>query len=256
MRKAIYAYWLLLCYAVSHTSCHSRIIPQQSAVNKEVTDSHGNPKLLGPCTKERLQEAPYDTWFVKNYQAYTVDSGTADQLKTALAGKQFRIFMGTWCGDSKREVPRIFKILDYCRIPANSVQLIMVDNADSTYKQSPGHEEKGLDIFRVPDLLVYDRGQERGRIVESPVQSLEKDLLTLATGQPYTPNYKGVDFLIHQFRTRQTGEIQKELPLLAAQIKPLLGYSSELNSYAHVMQVAGETEKAAITRQLNALIFQ
>ncbi len=26
--------------------------------------------------------------------------------------------MGTWCGDSRREVPRMYKILDYCQVKA------------------------------------------------------------------------------------------------------------------------------------------
>jgi hypothetical protein len=251
MNKTIFSYILILSYALSHTSCHSRIVPQHS----ETTDTHGKPELLGVWTKERLQQAPYDSWFVKNYKDYVVDSATADLLKPALAGKKLKIFMGTWCGDSQREVPRIFKILDYCGIKASSVQLILVSNADSTIKQSPGHEEKGLDIFRVPDLIVYDQGNESGRIVESPVNSLEKDLLVITGGQAYTPNYKGAAFMIHLFRTEKIDQIQGELPAIAGQVRPLVTSAGELKSYAHVMQMGGEKDKAEIALKVNALIF-
>jgi len=256
---------LLSCAAGLLSSCHSKIAPQsvsarettaqRSTLNLETTDTHGNPELLGHCTRERLQQAPYNAWFVKNYKDYTIDSATANQLKPLLAGKQFMIFMGTWCGDSQREVPRLFKIFDYCGLDASALKLIMVSNADSTYKQSPGHEEHGRDIFRVPDLLLLQNGQELGRIVESPVNSLEKDLLALAAGQTYSPNYKGADFLIHLFRQESKDQIESRLPAIAQQIRPLLSSPAELKPYARVMQTAGEKDKAEIALKLNNLIF-
>jgi hypothetical protein len=246
---------LLLSAAVIYTSCHPKLTPQQSRLNMEVKDDKGYLNLLGTCTKDRLQQAPFDSWFVKEYNSYVVDTPIADQLRTTLKGRKFRIFMGTWCGDSQLQVPRIFKILDYCGVQSSSVRLVMVSEADSTYKQSPGHEEKGLNIFRVPDLLVYHHGRESGRIVESPVQSLEKDLLDIATGQPYTPKYKGAAFLIRLFRERKTQDIANDLPAIAGQIKPLLKSPGELKSYAHVMNAAGEKEKADIAIKLNTLIF-
>ncbi len=149
-------------------SCNKKIY-----LNRESTDSHGNPMLLGVCTREKLQQKPYGDWFNKNYTDYRIDTAVAEKLRTALSGKSFRIFMGTWCGDSKREVPRICKLFDYCGVSQAQVQFIMVDNHDSVYKQSPGHEERGLNIHRVPDLLVFEHGRELGRIVESPVLQIE-----------------------------------------------------------------------------------
>jgi hypothetical protein len=233
-----------------------------------------------------LEQVPYDGWFVKNYSDYKVDSATADQLRSKLAGKRRHgrlgrrpiirglsdtgyisrnpypdkhirlfIFMGTWCGDSQREVPRIFKILDYCGIDSSVVQLVMVSAADSTYKQSPGHEERGLNIFRVPDLIVLDKEKELGRIVESPVQSLEKDLVAITGGGSYAPHYQGAALLVKVFREEKRAKIEKELPELAARVKPLVKSPSELKSYAHVLKAAGEQQKADITLEINALIF-
>lgn len=129
----------------------------QTTYNLEVKDKNGNLLLLGKSTRERLQQAPYDSWFNTTYNDYLIDSATANQLKSMLKGKRFQIFMGTWCGDSRREVPRIYKLLDYCGIPASQIELINVDYHDSAYKQSPTHEERGLQIHRVPDLLVYEK---------------------------------------------------------------------------------------------------
>jgi hypothetical protein len=267
MKQLLSSMFLLLIMASCFfcVSCHSKMAPQRSVdnravydrsvYNQEVKDAGGNPMLLGKCTRERLQQAPFNSWFVTNYADYTVDSATADRLGARLAGTHFVIFMGTWCGDSRREVPRMFKLLDYCGVPASSIRLIMVNSSDSLYKQSPGHEEKGLNIFRVPDLLMFDDNREMGRIVESPVVSLEKDMLALVNGDIYTPQYRGVAFLIREFAEKTPAELENDLSGVAAEVKPLLHSPGELNSYAHVLRAAGEKEKAAWVQHLNSLIF-
>jgi thiol-disulfide isomerase/thioredoxin len=106
-----------------------------------------------------------------------------------LANKTITLFMGTWCGDSKREVPRILKMLDCCGYPSEKITLIMVSNAPDAYKQSPQHEETGKNIIRVPTILIHENGKEVGRIVETPIASLEKDMLAILQQKGYVPNY-------------------------------------------------------------------
>ena len=254
--KVLFSYMLLFCYTTACLSCHTTSALQKGeTIKMEVKDQRGNPELLGTWTEDRLRQAPYDSWFVKNYADYTLDSLTADQLRGRLTGKNFLIFMGTWCGDSKREVPRMYRILHYCGIPPSSIQLIMVSDADSLYKQSPGHEERGRDIFRVPVLIVLDHGREQGRIIESPVSSLEKDLLSLANKEAYQPHYRGVSFLAQLFKKEKPASISGQLQVVSDELRPLVRSAGELASYARVLKAAGEGDKAAITLQLNALLF-
>src|SRR5688500_9267331 len=115
------------------TACTPKMAGQPAQrVNMEVTDKRGNLMLLGKSTRERLAQPPFDNWFTKNYSTYIVDSNTANQVKPLLKNKQFPLFMGTWCGDSRREVPRMYKILDYCQV--KSIQLINLNNSDTAYK--------------------------------------------------------------------------------------------------------------------------
>jgi len=172
-------------------SCTPKMANQQThSINIETTDKKGNLILLGKSTRERLAQPPFDVWYTKNFEAYTVDSSTANHIKPLLKNKQFLLFMGTWCGDSRREVPRMYKILDYCGVKPSQVQLINLNNSDTAYKKSPGHEEQGLNIRRVPTLLIFENQREVGRVVESPITSLEKDILAIVTGQPYEHRYK------------------------------------------------------------------
>src|ERR1700748_2944690 len=140
--KSLFSYTALFCYVITILSCHHTPAPQKTApVSMEVQDTKGNLQLLGQASRKRLEQAPFGDWYNKNYDSYVVDSATAAKLRAGLAGKHLQIFMGTWCGDSRREVPRFYKILDYCGIDTTAVDLVMVNYSDSMYKQSPGHEE-------------------------------------------------------------------------------------------------------------------
>jgi thiol-disulfide isomerase/thioredoxin len=96
-----------------------------------------------------------------------------------------QLFFGTWCGDSKREVPRMLKVLYQSGFKDTAIDLIAVSNHDTLYKQSPLHEERGLNIIRVPTLIVYQSGKEIGRIVETPVESIEKDIWQIVQRRNY-----------------------------------------------------------------------
>ena len=240
---------------ISLLSCHPKLTPQNTVMNQEMMDSHGNSMLLGQCSKERLQEKPYDAWFNKNYADYKIDTVSAEILKDKLRGKKIELFMGTWCGDSRREVPRMFKILDYCGVKQKNIELVMLDSRDSLYKQSPTHEERGLHIHRVPDLIIFEKDKEMGRIVESPVVSLEKDMLSIIHEEGYVPNYRIVPFLVKLFEQQTAEKIKNNLPALATQARPLMGNASELNSYGHVLMAAKEMDKAEIVFILNTMLY-
>ena len=158
-------------------------------VNQIDKDSRGNDMLLGKCTKEALQKAPFADWYKPIYDSYVVDSFTCNFIRPLLAGKSITIFMGTWCGDSKREVPRVLKMLECCNFPNANLTMIMVSNKDSLYKKSPQHEEAGKNIVRVPTIIIEQKGVEIGRIIEFPITSLEKDLLAILKKEKYQPNY-------------------------------------------------------------------
>jgi len=189
-------YFIIIIISVfTISSCSvSRNSSSPVLVNQISKDPRGNDMLLGKCTRAALLQAPFADWFKANYDSYVVDSFTCNFIRPLLAGKSITIFMGTWCGDSKREVPRVLKMLDCCDFPMNELKLVMVGNNDSLYKKSPQHEETGKNIVRVPTVIVEQKGAEIGRIIEFPITSLEKDLLAILRKEKYQPNY-------HQLKT-------------------------------------------------------
>jgi hypothetical protein len=88
--------------------------------------------LLGVCTVDDLKNAPYSEWFNENYADYKPNEKVTRELK-ALEVNNFysvTIFFGTWCSDSKREVPRFLKLLDAIGFPQTAIHLIAVGDAD------------------------------------------------------------------------------------------------------------------------------
>lgn len=223
-------------------------------------DTRGNPMLLGIHPAEDLEKPPYGDWFNKNYADYKMDSATAGLLRPLVKGKTFELFMGTWCGDSKREIPRMLKILRYAGVNPAQVTLVMLDTHDSVYKQSPTHEERGKDIHRVPQLLVYDaRHREVSRIIESPVASLEKDLLLILQGMPYASAYPGALLLIRRLKTSDAAKLSGDKEKLVAGLRPVVRTERDLNSLAwewmRKSRPAEDREKALLALEVNIALF-
>jgi len=157
--------------------------------NQEIVLEDGKSFLLGKISLNALEQEPYGAWYQKSFEAYGVDETLVHLFKKKLAQHQIQLFLGTWCGDSKREVPRIIKILKAADFPMEQLEIVALDRRKGWYKKSPGGEERGKNIIKVPTMLFLKNGTEVNRIVESPVESLEEDMAFILNGDPYTPNY-------------------------------------------------------------------
>jgi len=87
------------------------------------------------------------------------------------------IIFGTWCHDSKREVPRMLRILDAAGLTQKKISLIGVD----INKEEPNGREKFYNLKNTPTFILLKNGKEVGRIIERPKVSLESDLINLMT---------------------------------------------------------------------------
>lgn len=176
------------------TSCHPKIFKDSNGpenLNQLIRDALGNPDLYGKSTEDGLRQSPFNNWYLPNYNGYTPDSLILLKLRPELRNKKIQIFMGTWCGDSKREVPRMLKVLNNCGVPPFQIEIINVGKGANDYKQSPTHEERGKNIHHVPTFIIYENGKEINRIIETPVESPERDLLRIVNREAYMPKYAG-----------------------------------------------------------------
>jgi thiol-disulfide isomerase/thioredoxin len=168
---AVFLLWN--CQTTNDPASNANVFP----VNQEILSEEGEPILVGQLKREAWQMEAYKSWFDYEYEAYEVNEAALSNLK--MKGVTFKVFLGTWCSDSQRELPRFYKIADYLDLKENQLQIVGLDNHTDRYKQSPQHEEEGWNIEYVPTIIVLKDGKEVGRIVEMPEVSLEEDLVKI-----------------------------------------------------------------------------
>lgn len=173
MKKFTYPLFIATALFLILQSCES----QKVVVNREVESKNDGKMLLGTQTKKQLLKEPFSDWYIKEHDEYTTDKKTIAELKKEkLNSYHITVVLGTWCGDSHREVPRLMKILESLKYPEQKLTLIAVNRK----KEAPNGEEGIYNIQRVPTIIVSKYGKEIGRIIESPKSGwLEKDLLEI-----------------------------------------------------------------------------
>jgi len=100
------------------------------------------------------------------------DPGQARALAEVPPGGEVLVVLGTWCGDSRREVSRFVKALELAGPVPFRVRWVGVDRK----KQAPGLDARSLEIRYVPTFIVSRGGNEIGRVVESSPGGIEADL--------------------------------------------------------------------------------
>lgn len=133
----------------------------------------------GHITRATVETLP--KWIAAKQHDDTIpDADAARALKDVPPGATVRVFFGTWCGDSRREVTRFWKALDVAGgIVPFTIEYIAVDRA----KTAPEGLTDGIGLRYVPTFVVVRAGKEVGRIIESSPGGLEKDLRALLKGE-------------------------------------------------------------------------
>lgn len=141
-----------------------------TAISQKVPDM-----LIGEVVKEDFMKEPYISWFEVNYEEYEVDTSVLKKLKKDIKKTKITVFLGTWCGDTRREVPRFIRILDELNFDHKHVEFIALDRS----KAAPGYKPQDFDVQYVPTFIFFKNGKECGRIIESPSESLEMDMANI-----------------------------------------------------------------------------
>ncbi len=177
-----------LCLAIACLALSYKLLLTSNIPDGMFEDPNtGEAMLLGEIVIDELKQYPFNDWYPVEFDGYEVDKELLAAISNPLQ-YNFELFLGTWCGDSRREVPRIEKIFNNLGIDFDKVKIVTVDRE----KISPENEQKGKDIRYVPTLIVKIGDAEVGRIVESPsseISSLESDLFEISLGIPPVPNY-------------------------------------------------------------------
>jgi len=147
-----------------------------STVVRDSTTS-GTPMALGVVQRELLSEPPFQE-FAATYDTVQPADEFVQMIKQVKSNVDVMVFFGTWCSDSKRDVPRFLKLADSAGIGNERITLYGLDRT----KRSPDGLTETYGIERVPTIIFLKEGREIGRITENPNQSVEEDMLLILAG--------------------------------------------------------------------------
>ena len=136
------------------------------------------PLEVGQMTAARLLERIPD--YIQRKSDYAPDATVLEMMKPYIqSGDRVEVFMGTWCPDSQREVPKFLRIVDDLRAQ-HGVDLPATYFALDRSKQKPADLIAGRHVDKVATFIYYRGDQELGRIVEKTQSPLfEDDLLAI-----------------------------------------------------------------------------
>ncbi|MBL7996215.1 thioredoxin family protein [bacterium] len=161
----IYRILYLLALFLTLQSCTTHVSRKQ-VINDE-------PVLIGIITQTELfAEFPI---FKANYESYTPNDSVIHALRQFSGNIHVKIFLGTWCGDSKRNLSFFLKTLDLEGLANLTYTLYGLDRT----KRDKQQLTVKYAISRVPTMVFLKNNAEIGRITEHPSKSVEEDMLSI-----------------------------------------------------------------------------
>jgi hypothetical protein len=131
----------------------------------------------GPMSEEALW-ATAPVW-KSIHDHYTPDAAVVEKLRAAKPARVTIVF-ATWCGDSKRAVPRLLKALHEANNPLLQVELYGIGPEFF----SPLEYVRDQRLTNVPTMIVERGRNEIGRVVETPVTAtVEQDIAMMLAGE-------------------------------------------------------------------------
>jgi len=141
--------------------------------------------IVGKFKKDDLQQEPFASWFNKGYEEFTPSPEAMETIKKHISDYEIVGFVGTWCPDSRREIPKFYKILEDAGYDMSKLTMVGVTRGKST----PENLEEGYDMHRVPTFIFMKDGKEVNRFVEYAAESTEDDIAKIVSGAGYKNSY-------------------------------------------------------------------
>ncbi len=157
----------LLISLIVFVSCSTHLKTQKIVKNN-------SEFLYGEISKEQLY-FDYPVW-LEQEEKYLPKKEIKEKILNFNEEVTVVVFLATWCGDSRRNVPRFFK-----SIKDNNHFKIAMWAVDRKKKMENNLTEKH-NILRVPTFIFEQNGVEIGRIIENPKKSIEEDILDILQG--------------------------------------------------------------------------
>lgn len=182
----LFLYTLAVLTAVNCGSTNQKEQNEQpEPVANEVAEQQ-DEVLVGTIEQEDLEQAPHLSWFDPMYQSYTPSADALQVIKDNINDYDIKLFMGTWCADSQREVPKFLKLLELSGYNMSNLEIIAVEED----KTLPDNRQEEYKVVYVPTIIFLKNAEEVNRFVEYPQETFEEDIAAIVSGEDYTNAYE------------------------------------------------------------------
>ena len=170
---------IILFFTIIFLNCETK--GENENINIKIS-SKGEKMVVGKVSYNKLVDFS-KKW--ENSDQTNLNLKNDSKLRSLFFNIKIKIFMGTWCEDSIREIPYLFNILNSINYNIESVEIICVDEN----KNTPEGYEKDFEIIKVPTIIFLKKNEEINRIVEFPVETLQKDIIKILSNNNYKHAY-------------------------------------------------------------------
>ena len=170
---------IILFFTIIFLNCETK--GENENINIKIS-SKGEKMVVGKISYKKLVD--FSKKWENSDQTY-LNLKNDSKLRSLFLNIKIKIFMGTWCEDSIREIPYLFNILNSINYNIESVEIICVDEN----KNTPEGYEKDFEIIKVPTIIFLKKNEEINRIVEFPVETLQKDIIKILSNNNYKHAY-------------------------------------------------------------------
>ena len=135
------------------------------------------PDLLSPDSIQKTLAGKFKESIANEYNSYKPDSQVMTRLRKYWNDSiTVKVIGGNWCSDTRRELPRLCRVLDGVGANAVGFGYYKVNKDKKPFSQDFSAE---YPVKKVPTVFVFINGKLAGQIVETPAKSWESDLLQL-----------------------------------------------------------------------------
>ena len=135
------------------------------------------PDLQSEDSLQKANAEKFKQTIASECSSYHPDKTVLNELKGRWSDSlSVKVIGGNWCSDTRRELPRLCKVLDDVGAKSDLFGYYKVDRDKRAVQQDFAAEQT---VTRVPTVFVFKNGNLLGQIVETPTKSWEKDLLEL-----------------------------------------------------------------------------
>ena len=171
--------FIVLLFSAESTAISPAQRPQQVLLESGLLTMFAQKLIADTTSADSLTQVWAKGFYKRLYRefySYKPKKKYCRQLQSLWQGVQIRVIGGNWCSDTRREVPRLLKVLDESGFPSRAFEYYRVNRekkpADSGFVCE-------VTIQSVPAIYVLRNGKTVGKIEETPKRTLESDLLKI-----------------------------------------------------------------------------